>query len=343
MMQPLRGSLARTVSGAILAASLLNGCGGAGKPADHVAVTIDSRDAVFFDDLLGLGGVQPATAREITGTLGLPAGADERKPVPAAVILHTSSGVTDLEWSMANQLNELGIASLVVDSFTARGIRRSGRDQTQVSESAMMADAYGALALLAADRRIRTDRIALIGFSKGAAVAFYGSYAKFAAPLGATAGARFAAHLAFYPWCGLTLLDPRTTGAPIMVHMGDRDAMTSPKLCGDVVASIQRADPQARVELLLYPGAAHAFNHPRLASLPPITLQAQNPGTCGVAEVSPDHFRETSSDRSIDHRNYRAVVSDCLGFGALVNYDSAATALAASRSRDFLKATLLAP
>jgi len=174
-------------------------------------------------------------------------------------------------------------------------------------------------------------------------VAFYGATNTFAVPLSGETGRRFAAPLAYYPWCVLNLLEPRTTGAPIMVHMGDQDAMTSPKLCGEMVAGFRRVNPQARVELLLYPGAAHAFNHPRLSNLPPMTLKAQNPGTCGVVETAPDRFRETSTDRSIDHRNYRAVITDCLGFGALVSYDSAAAALAANRSRDFLKANLLRP
>lgn len=325
-----------------MAASLLSACGG-GAPPDHLPVSFASRDAVFLDDLLGGDGTAPPPAREITGMLVLPAGADQEKPVPAAVILHTSSGVSDLEWSMARELGDMGIASLVVDSFTVRGIRRSGRDQTQVTESAMMADAHGALAFLAADPRIRADRIALIGFSKGAAVAFYSVLAKFAAPLTGPAGSRFAAHLAFYPWCGLTLLTPRTTGAPVMVHMGDNDAMTSPALCHEVVAGIKQADPKARIELLLYPGAAHAFNHPRLANFPPMTLNAQNPGTCRVVESAPGRYHESSSDRRIDHANYRAVVTDCLGFGALVSYDSAAAAIAARRSRDFLKAVLLEP
>ena len=69
-------------------------------------------------------------------------------PVPAMVILHGSSGVTPGEWVWAKRINELGFVAFVVDSFTGRGIKNTEADQSQLSMTADIADAYAALRLL---------------------------------------------------------------------------------------------------------------------------------------------------------------------------------------------------
>lgn len=296
-----------------------------------------SRDSIFLDDLLAEDGSR-AAERRITGTLSFPINSS-RAAVPAAILMHTSSGPSELEWSTARELNAAGIASLVVDSFSARGYR-SREERAQVTESTLVADAYGALLALAQDPRIRARSIAVIGFSKGGSVAFYSAMAEIANALAGPGGPRFAAHLAYYPWCGLTLFDQRTTGAPVMVHMGERDNLTSPELCRALVSGVRRDDPKARVDLYIYPGISHAFNHPTLAWLPALTVGGQNSGTCRIVETAPRQYREISTDRPLTSENYRAAVADCVGHGGTVDYNSEATAQAGALSRDFLDATL---
>lgn len=334
---------------ALLVAGLsVVGCAGDGtQPPNTERVSFASRDAVFLDDLAAGGAIDPASPRRVTGRLDLPvkdgAAQDRPTPVPAAVILHTSSGPSALERSMARTLNDAGIASLMVDSFGPRGVRRSGDDQTRVTEATMMADAYGALAFLGKDPRIRADRIAVIGFSKGAAVALYSASFAIAQAMTAPSDPGFAAHLAYYPWCGLSLFAPRTTGAPILIHMGEDDDLVSPAQCRTLVEAVRRADGGARIDLSLYPGARHAFSHPTLAYMPPLTMDAQNPGTCRIVETAPGVFREASTDRAITHDTYRAVLVDCLGYGGLVGYHSAAADQANAHSLTFLHTVLFAP
>lgn len=316
-------------------AAMLVGVDKAGAAEEIVSFV--SRDAIFLDDLLAENG-STASERRITGTLILPVNGNGAA-VPAAVIMHTSSGPSELEWGTARALSATGIASLVVDSFALRGYR-TRQERAQVTESALMADAYGALLALAKDPRIRADNIAVIGFSKGGSVALYAAMAGIANRLAGPTGPRFAAHLAYYPWCGLTLFDQHTTGVPIMVHMGERDNLASSELCRELVWGIRRDDPKARVDLHIYRGISHAFNHPTLAWLPPLTVSAQNSGTCRIVEMAPKHYRETSTDRQLDSENYRAVLAGCVGRGGVVNYNSEATAKAAALSSDFLDATL---
>jgi dienelactone hydrolase len=90
-----------------------------------------------------------------------------------------------------------------LDSFTGRGIAFTAEEQSQLSSLAMIGDAYRALELLATHPRIDPARIAVMGFSKGGAVALYSALTRFQR-LHGPAGARFAHHIAFYP--------PATTG-----------------------------------------------------------------------------------------------------------------------------------
>lgn len=330
-----RGLLAPLIAGWVLAAC-------AGLPPNVETIHFASRDAVFLDDLMAGGAIDPATSRHLTGHLLLPA-RETAKPVPAAVILHSSGGPSALEWNMARELGAIGIASLVVDSFGPRGIKHSGQDQTRITEATIMADAFNALAVLAKDPRIRADRIAVIGFSKGAAVALYSATAAIARAMSGPAAARFAAHLAYYPWCGLNLYEPRGSGAPILIHMGEDDDMVSPAQCAAWVAAMRQADHATPIDLLLYPEARHGFNHPPLAYMPVLTLSAQNSGSCRIIETAPGVFHEASTDRPISHATYRAVLADCLGHGGMVGYQSAAAQLANGRSLGFLRDVLLAP
>jgi dienelactone hydrolase len=335
--QPRRAILAVALAGLAVAACVAGGT----PPPDALPVEFDSRDAVFLDDLMAGGPVASNHSRTVTGLLGMPT-RELGVKVPAAVILHTSSGPSALEWSTASALNAIGIASLVVDSFGPRGVRRSGDDQTRVTEATMMADAYGALAFLAQDPRIRADRIAVIGFSKGAAVALYSAMTGINQAMVEPSTPGFAAHLAYYPWCGLSLFAARTTGAPVMIHMGEEDDLMSPTLCREWVDGMRRSDAAAPIDFLLYPGARHAFNHPVLAYMPPLTMTAQNPGNCRIVEIAPGIFRETSTGRAVDHGNYRAVLAGCLGYGGVVAYDTTAAELATQRSLSFLYDALFA-
>ena len=119
-----------------------------------------SFDTLTFD--------HPAASRpaRITASLHLPA--ENHLPAPCMVILTSSAGVQrHREHYYAQALNEAGIAALVVDSFTGRGVRRTVADQTLVSAAQMEGDAFAALALLRDDSRIGPERIGVMGVSKG--------------------------------------------------------------------------------------------------------------------------------------------------------------------------------
>jgi len=91
--------------------------------------------------------------------------------VPAFIIIHGSGGVrAQRELAYARRFNELGVAAVVMDSFTPRGVERTVNDQRSVTDAEMVADTIALLRAVAHNPRIDATRIGAIGFSKGAAL-----------------------------------------------------------------------------------------------------------------------------------------------------------------------------
>ena len=78
----------------------------------------------------------------------------------AVVIMNSSAGVCDIrERFYASFFAKSGIAALVVDSFSPRGIVETIRDQSRITDQDMERDAYAAFDYLAGDRRFDAARI----------------------------------------------------------------------------------------------------------------------------------------------------------------------------------------
>src|SRR5947208_1080868 len=139
----------------------------------------------------------------VAGQLRIPkAGTDK---LPAIVMVHGSGGLSASPDDWARELNRIGVAVFILDSFAGRGIVSTVNDQSQLDHLAMMVDAYRALGVLAAHPRIDPARIAVIGFSKGAVAAVYSSNQRFRRLFGQNA--EFAAHIGLYTPCNVAYRD----------------------------------------------------------------------------------------------------------------------------------------
>src|SRR5690242_8636755 len=93
--------------------------------------------------------------------------------VPAAVIINSSGGVSALtELYYARTLVKHGMATLVVDSFRPRGVRRTGDDQGRVSQEKSNADAIAGYRWLATQDWVDASRIIVLGMSRGGETAY---------------------------------------------------------------------------------------------------------------------------------------------------------------------------
>jgi dienelactone hydrolase len=232
-----------------------------------------------------LGGIKPAATTLIWGDLELPPGRVERSP--AVVLVHGSGGVGPREDRWAEELRQAGVATFLLDSFTGRGIAFTAEDQSQLSSLAMIGDAYRALELLATHPRIDSARIAVMGFSKGGAVALYAALKRFQR-LHGPAGARFAHHIAFYPPCLVTYVgDLAVTDRPIRLLHGTADDLASIEPCRAYVERLRRAGADAQITE--YAGAHHGFDRPSAAP-PRRNSREQNTSRCVLEERPEGHL-----------------------------------------------------
>ncbi|MEM0906871.1 MAG: alpha/beta fold hydrolase [Pseudomonadota bacterium] len=156
-------------------------------------------------------------------------GASAQNPAPAVILLHGAGGVSQArEGRYAREFAAQGVAVAVIDVFGARGGGRFMERLIKTTEAMALADAFAVKAWLAARDDVDGARVALIGFSYGGMSTTYAAYAQVARTYGAEP---FAAHVAFYGPCIARFDDVTTTGAPILMLWGDRDAIMDPTAC----------------------------------------------------------------------------------------------------------------
>jgi dienelactone hydrolase len=184
---------------------------------------------------------------EIQGYLTRPKGAG---PFPAVVLLHTCLGLPANRHSIADALAGWGYVTLFVDDFTTRGLKET----CAVDFPEGVADAYGALAFLSGQPFVDPKRIVAVGSSQGGDTVL-----KLAASPAAGAGA-FKAAAAFYPPCANEA--DATLAIPTLILVGAKDEVTPAADC----AALAKRQAPGMVKLVVYPGAAHAFDLPEFGA-----------------------------------------------------------------------------
>jgi len=253
-----------------------------------------SFDTLTFD--------HPAAQRpaRVSATLHLPMQANQ--PFPCMVILTSSAGVQrHREHYYAQALNDAGVAALVIDSFTGRGVRRTVADQTLVSGAQMEGDAFAALALLRCDPRIDPTRIGVMGVSKGGV-----------ATLNAAIAVRrrwrggfdhlFDLHVAICPGATAQHRDPTTHGRPIYFMLAGRDDYTPAPLAVEY-AERMRAAGNREIKVKVSSGAHHGWE-----SLGPVfdIRDAENWSCCrNFIEDDGRHF-VLAAGRAMSEPEYQA-------------------------------------
>ncbi len=306
-------------------------------PSSSEKLSFLSRDYGFVDRLRDKS---EGSGREVFGWLMMPEAAEAEPPYPALVMLHSAIGQGTQDWYYADIFRGMGLAVLAVDSFQPRGVHKTIEDLRLVTETSMLADAYGALNALSEDPRIDKKRIALLGFSKGGIPAFYGALEAARDALAADDNS-FAAHVAYYPWCGVEFYDLTTTGAPVLIVAGAEDDVAPPELCRDLIAKIEARDPKARITLSVQPASRHAFDHPLLGLLEDIPLGAAVPTDCRFREVEPNLFVEERSGEVATRDSLLAIFAGCSRDDARTGGNQAAAERALEETKSFLERELL--
>jgi dienelactone hydrolase len=199
-------------------------------------------------------------------------------PVSAIVITSSSGGVrVEREIFYAETLARSGMATLVIDSFGPRGVLETVTDQTRVSLWQMDNDAFAGLKQLRADARIKPDKIAVMGVSKGGGVALQSMFTTRQSWRGLGRLA-FAAHVAIVPPCNFVHRSLATTGAPALLLLAEHDDQTPPAPCLSLAGKL-RDNGHPDITAKVQKGAYHAWEV--TTTKPVFNGRAENYSRCG--------------------------------------------------------------
>jgi dienelactone hydrolase len=302
----------------------MGACVGTHRAQGVGRIEISSFDSLTVSTEQFLTGDKEGKPVRLGGQLRLPLAKTER--FPAVILAHPAGGISAATERWAQELNGIGVAAFIMDSFTGRGVHDLA-GAGQVPRVSVMVDGYRALALLAEHPRIDPHHVAIMGFSVGGAAALYTSVVRFKEMWGVS-GVDFDAHIAFYAPCNTSYRDDdKVASAPIRLFHGINDDMVSIVPCRAYVDRLEKAG--ADVSLAEYPGAYHIFDN--FTFDPPVSLpHASSRRNC--------LFRESDNGCVVDATTGIPPASTdlCVEKGVHFGYDAAATAASTAAVKAFL-------
>jgi dienelactone hydrolase len=260
------------------------------------------------------------------------------------VLVHGSGGIyPELGSYWAKLLNEQGLAVMVIDVFSPRGVKSTAEDQSQVPFAADTADAFAALGLLASHPRIDPQRIAVMGFSRGGVTVIRSAVQKIIQG-SAPPGLRFAAHTAVYSGgCSGHLSVAARPGAfgpsPLLFIHGDADDYTYLSDCRDYAARITAAGTPT--EVVAIAGARHKFDVDDPRRIQARMVQKVKQGCPIEFDVIDMAWRDRRSGDKLSSEQSQAIGKElCADKGASLEGNAQAREIAGKAVVAFLKKTL---
>jgi len=176
---------------------------------------------------------------------------------PAVVLLHGCGGMYAKNGSIsariqraANWFQELGVGVLMLDSFSARGIKDGCSRALPLDEVIRADDAEAALAWLRKRKDVDDDRLGIMGWSHGADAAL---------ELVRRSDPGIRAAVVYYPACRKFLnVRKFRIAAPTLLLIGESDEWTSASDC----KILSQKSQQDLFHIVTYPGVYHDFDSP---------------------------------------------------------------------------------
>jgi dienelactone hydrolase len=290
-----------------------------------------SSNPITFQQLLSQQAIAP---QPVWAYLSMPKIIGKQK-VAAVIMMPGAGGLTPWYAKYVKSLNDQGIATFAVDSFTPRGMGGIADNQAALPIPMLVADAYSALKYLGKEPNIDPHKIAIMGWSLGGLVSITTAFADLNQSV-LNNKIHFAAHIAFYPPCNLIYPNDRLDGSPWLYLHGGADDYTQPADCLNLLASLRNS---AVINAVLYPGASHAFDNPRPVEWLP---DVQNPKNChGVIAKDWTVTEQTSGAAINTAADYQKAYSGCMLRGAHLGFNKLASTDAMWQVNRFLQHYLL--
>jgi dienelactone hydrolase len=285
----------------------------------HAIETLTLSDTQF------LKGDANGKATTTTGELRIAAGSGR---LPLVVLQHGSGGVGANVEMWEREFNAIGVSTFALDGFTGRGLTQVNTDQALLGRLNFILDIYRALDVLAKHPRVDSQRIVLMGFSRGGQAALYASLTRFR-KMWDRSGIEFAAYIPFYPDCATAYIsDTDVADRPIRIFGGTPDDYNPIALCKAYVERLKAAGRD--VEVTEYPNAPHAFDVMLLpASL--VIAGGQTVRHCVIREEVAGLLIDASTKEPFTYKD------PCVELNPHVGFDPTATEAAKASVKQFLK------
>ena len=190
---------------------------------------------------------------------------DGKGPFPAVIGLHNCAGLNNRNGVLGTRYKDWGqrlakvdFAVLLPDSNGSRGLgsQCGVRKRSIRNERERVADAEAARDWLQKQDWVMPDRISLLGWSSGGIAALWAVRVR---PQ-ALEGTDFRSAVAFYPGCRRLSTVAWSARVPTLILIGRADDQASAAACQQMVAGARGRS--AKVDIHVYPGAHHDFDHP---------------------------------------------------------------------------------
>jgi dienelactone hydrolase len=192
----------------------------------------------------------------VWGYLSVPSASSKKYPL--MLILHSSGGVHDRDWFFARTLNEMGVATFVIDSFAPRGLMRVFENKLIFQQREQAVDALYALDALEGDTRIDFARLGVMGRSMGGEAALRLSLIASRDQLPKQSRHLFSLVLAIMPGCMSQQSDRHvTTGTEVHFYLAEKD-FSPARDC--IVYANRMKGLGASVDYVVYPNTFHVFD-----------------------------------------------------------------------------------
>jgi dienelactone hydrolase len=225
----------------------------------------------------------------ISGKLYLPNSCDNEKH-PAVIIQHGSGKPSNKFYeNTAKALNKKGIIALVPDSFSARGLSATGKDQGKLSKATRLYDTFSAFRYLRTLGCVDPNRVGVTGYSFGGIISIDSVEKKLADKLGG--GFVYKASLPVYPSCQATFINTTPTNTKVHILVGEKDDYTPASYCLDSVKV--KKSKNWNIDITVLKGAHHGFNNGQMR--PKRMPKSWTFGGCGKLNI--DDAGYESSER----------------------------------------------
>jgi dienelactone hydrolase len=296
--------------------------------AQIARVEIHPFNTLTLTDEQFLTGSKDGRETGIAGELRIPTSGAAR--LPTVVLIHGSGGISRNSDDWVQVLNGMGVATFLVDSFSARGLTSVSSNQALLGRLVQTYDAYRALEVVAKHPRVDPARIAAMGFSRGGQAVLYASMKRFQKMHG-PAEAAFAAYITFYANCGTAYIDDENLAdRPIRLFHGSDDDYVPVAPCRSYVERLRTVG--RNVVLTEYAGAYHVFDGANWKT-PAKAEQSQSTRRCRLEEL-PDG-RIINSDT----KQLFTMDDPCVLRGPTLAYNAEAHSASVLAVREFLRAT----